>query len=39
MTTVKMVAVDMVGTFLDDNKQYNRSRFLDCYQQLTARDI
>ena len=39
MTTVKMVAVDMDGTFLDDNKQYNRSRFLACYQQLTARDI
>ncbi|MGF7164199.1 hypothetical protein FHW04_000504 [Pantoea sp. AN62] len=39
MTTVKMVAVDMDGTFLDDQKQYNRSRFLDCYQQLTAREI
>jgi Cof subfamily protein (haloacid dehalogenase superfamily) len=39
MTTVKMVAVDMDGTFLDDQKQYNRSRFLACYQQLTARDI
>ena len=39
MTTVKMVAVDMDGTFLDDNKQYNRSRFLACYQQLKARDI
>ncbi|WP_313654556.1 Cof-type HAD-IIB family hydrolase [Pantoea sp.] len=39
MTTVKMVAVDMDGTFLDDSKQYNRSRFLACYQQLIARDI
>ncbi|WP_336748201.1 Cof-type HAD-IIB family hydrolase [Pantoea vagans] len=39
MTTVKMVAVDMDGTFLDDNKLYNRSRFFACYQQLTARDI
>ncbi|PZL97610.1 HAD family hydrolase [Pantoea graminicola] len=39
MTTVKMVAVDMDGTFLDDSKQYDRSRFLACYQQLIARDI
>lgn len=39
MTTVKMVAVDMDGTFLDDKKQYNRSRFLACYHQLTQRNI
>lgn len=24
---VKMIAVDMDGTFLDDNKQYNVQRF------------
>ncbi|MDI6936524.1 HAD hydrolase family protein, partial [Serratia sp. Se-PFBMAAmG] len=24
---VKMIAVDMDGTFLDDNKQYNAQRF------------
>ncbi|CRH32989.1 hypothetical protein C7420_101345 [Pantoea ananatis] len=39
MTTVKMVAVDMDGTFLDDKKQYNRARFLACYHQLTQRHI
>ncbi|WP_054634331.1 HAD family hydrolase [Pantoea sp. SGAir0180] len=39
MTTVKMVAVDMDGTFLDDKKQYNRARFLACYHQLSQRNI
>lgn len=39
MTTVKMVAVDMDGTFLDDKKQYNQARFLALYQHLTARGI
>lgn len=39
MTTVKMVAVDMDGTFLDDKKQYNCARFLACYHQLTQRHI
>lgn len=39
MTVVKMVAVDMDGTFLDDKKQYNRPRFLACYQQMKHRGI
>lgn len=36
---IKMIAVDMDGTFLDDNKNYNRARFLALYQQLKERDI
>lgn len=39
MTMVKMVAVDMDGTFLDDKKQYNSPRFLALYHQLKARNI
>lgn len=39
MTAVKMVAVDKDGTFLDDNKQYNRARFAACYQRMKARGI
>lgn len=29
--SVKLIAVDMDGTFLDDAKQYNRARFLRQY--------
>ena len=36
---VNMIAVDMDGTFLDDNKTYDRPRFLAQYQQLKARGI
>ncbi len=39
MTVVKMVAVDKDGTFLDDNKQYNRARFNACYQEMKQRGI
>lgn len=39
MTSVKMVAVDKDGTFLDDKKQYNRARFAACYAQMKARGI
>lgn len=39
MTAVKMVAVDMDGTFLDDQKQYDRPRFLRCYEAMKARGI
>lgn len=36
---IKMIAVDMDGTFLDDEKQYNRTRFTKLYQQLKEKDI
>jgi len=36
---IKMIAVDMDGTFLDDNKRYNKARFLQQYQQLKQRGI
>ncbi|KAA8732095.1 HAD family hydrolase [Acinetobacter qingfengensis] len=37
--TIKLIAVDMDGTFLDDDKQYNKRRFLTQYQQLKLRNI
>lgn len=36
---VKMIAVDMDGTFLDDNKQYNTQRFARQYALLKAKGI
>lgn len=39
MTAVKMVAVDMDGTFLDNQKQYDRPRFMRCYEEMKARGI
>jgi len=39
MTAVKMVAVDMDGTFLDNQKQYGRQRFMRCYEEMKARGI
>ena len=39
MTDIKLIAVDMDGTFLDDEKRYNRPRFLQQYAQLKARGI
>lgn len=36
---IKMIAVDMDGTFLDEHKTYNKTRFLRQYQQLKARNI
>ncbi|WP_312837048.1 Cof-type HAD-IIB family hydrolase [Pantoea sp.] len=39
MTAVKMVAVDMDGTFLDDQKRYNTARFQRLYHQLRERGI
>lgn len=36
---IKMIAVDMDGTFLDDNKRYNRDRFLKQYQQIKQQNI
>ena len=37
--TVKMIAVDMDGTFLNEDKKYNKARFLKQYQQLRQRGI
>lgn len=37
--SVKLIAVDMDGTFLDDRKNYNRARFAEQYQQMKARGI
>lgn len=36
---VKLIAVDMDGTFLSDAKTYNRARFLAQYAELKARGI
>lgn len=36
---IRMIAVDMDGTFLDDNKTYNKARFLEQYQQLKKQNI
>ena len=32
--SIKMIAVDMDGTFLDDQKEYNRERFDRIFQQM-----
>ncbi|QGU10094.1 Cof-type HAD-IIB family hydrolase [Leclercia sp. J807] len=37
--SVKMIAVDMDGTFLNDAKEYNRARFLRQYAQMKERGI
>lgn len=37
--SIKLIAVDMDGTFLCDEKKYNRPRFLAQYQQMKARGI
>ncbi|MEQ4532361.1 MAG: Cof-type HAD-IIB family hydrolase [Mixta sp.] len=39
MAEVKLIAVDMDGTFLDDQKNYNRARFKQQYAQLKKRGI
>ncbi|HBU8849654.1 Cof-type HAD-IIB family hydrolase [Citrobacter sp. Cs237] len=36
---IKLIAVDMDGTFLSDRKTYNRERFLRQYAQMKARGI
>ncbi|WP_436856973.1 Cof-type HAD-IIB family hydrolase [Citrobacter tructae] len=36
---IKLIAVDMDGTFLSDQKTYNRERFLAQYQQMKAQGI
>ena len=37
--SVKLIAVDMDGTFLNDKKTYNRERFQQQYQQMKAQQI
>lgn len=37
--SVKLIAVDMDGTFLNDKKTYNRERFRQQYQQMKAQQI
>lgn len=37
--TVKVIVTDMDGTFLDDAKTYDRSRFLSQFRELQARGI
>jgi len=39
LASVKLIAVDMDGTFLDDHKKYNKAKFLSQYQQLKQRGI
>jgi len=37
--SIKLIAVDMDGTFLSDSKQYNRERFLQQYAQMKEQGI
>lgn len=37
--SIKLIAVDMDGTFLSDQKTYNRERFMAQYQQMKAQEI
>ena len=37
--SVKLIAVDMDGTFLSDAKTYNRERFLAQYARMKAQGI
>ncbi|WP_299997590.1 Cof-type HAD-IIB family hydrolase [uncultured Cedecea sp.] len=37
--SIKLIAVDMDGTFLDDEKKYNRERFAAQYQEMKAQGI
>lgn len=37
--SVKLIAVDMDGTFLNDKKQYNQNRFREIYQTLKEKKI
>lgn len=36
---VKLIAVDMDGTFLNDQKSYNRARFLKQYERMKEQEI
>ncbi len=37
--SIKLIAVDMDGTFLSNQKTYNRERFMAQYQQMKAQGI
>jgi Cof subfamily protein (haloacid dehalogenase superfamily) len=37
--TIKMIAVDMDGTFLNDRKEYNRERFEEIFHQMNEKNI
>ena len=37
--SIKLIAEDMDGTFLSDQKTYNRERFMAQYQQMKAQGI
>ncbi|MEC1448631.1 HAD hydrolase family protein [Bacillus haynesii] len=37
--SIKLVAVDMDGTFLDDEMKYNKDRFMKQYRELKAQGI
>lgn len=37
--SIKLIAVDMDGTFLSDAKTYNRPRFLAQYQRMRQQNI
>lgn len=37
--TVKVIVTDMDGTFLDDAKKYDRTRFMAQFEQLQQRNI
>ncbi|STU22620.1 hydrolase [Klebsiella michiganensis] len=37
--SIKLIAVDMDGTFLSDAKTYNRQRFLAQYQRMREQGI
>lgn len=36
---IKLIAVDMDGTFLSDQKTYNRERFMAQYRQMKEQGI
>lgn len=36
---VKMIAVDMDGTFLSSTKEYNRERFAQLYTKMQEQDV
>lgn len=37
--SIKLIAVDMDGTFLNDEMAYNKERFMNQYRELKARGI
>lgn len=37
--SIKLIAVDMDGTFLNDEMAYNKERFMNQYRELKSRGI